>query len=107
MSSFKAQFLKSLVAGNAPSSMATQKVIGNVSALTDYAASHSAGFVPQRQGTGAEDRRFRAALQPQTATFYLDSYGGFHSPEDRPTLLMYFRDATLGGRRQSTKGAYR
>jgi hypothetical protein len=53
------------------------------------------GFFPQCEGTGAEDRRFRAALQPQAATFYLDSYGGFHSPEDCPTLLTYFRDATL------------
>ena len=62
---------------------------------SDYTASHSAWFFPQREGTGAEDRRLRAALQPQTATFYLDSYSRFHSPEDRPPLLTCFRNATL------------
>src|SRR5215469_8485485 len=69
---------------------------GGTLVRSDYAASHSAWFLPQCQGTGAEDRRLRKALQPQTATFYLDSNRRFHSPEDRPTLLTYFRDATLG-----------
>jgi putative transposase len=35
-------------------------------------------------------------LITQRATLYLDRYRRFHSPEDRPTLLTYFRDATLG-----------
>ena len=38
--------------------------------------------------------RLRAALPPQTASFYLDSYSPFHSPEDRPPLLTYFQDTT-------------
>ena len=72
---------------------------GGTLVRSDYAASHSAGFIPQREGTGAEDRRLRAALQTQTATLYLDSYGGLHPPEDRATLFTYFRDATLARRR--------
>src|SRR5215467_954618 len=68
---------------------------GGTLVRSDYAAGYPAGLLPQRQGTGAKDRRFRAALQPKTTTLCLDGDSGFDPCKDRPTLFTYFRDATL------------
>ena len=45
---------------------------GGTMVRPDHPARHSAGFIPQRQGTGAEDRLLRTALQQDQQTFRLD-----------------------------------
>jgi hypothetical protein len=63
-------------------------------------ARHSAWFIPQRQGTGTEDRVFRPALQPHQQTFRLDGHGPSLSSAKSPDFVHVFlgRDARSYGR---------
>src|SRR5208283_2102278 len=61
--------------------------------IYDPQASQGAHLAAQRPRLHM--RRFRAALQLQTATFCLDSDSGFHSRKNRPALFTYLPDSTL------------
>jgi hypothetical protein len=49
-------------------------------------------FIPQREGTGTEDRFLRPALQSLAQTIRLDCERRFHPWQNRPALFTYFRD---------------
>ena len=68
---------------------------GGTMVWPDHATRHSPGLIPQRSGTGAEDRRFRSALQPHCPAVRLDRDCRVHPQQNHQTLFTNFRDTTL------------
>src|SRR6202007_242643 len=60
-----------------------------------HATGHSPRNVPQREGTGSENRRVRAKLQRQCETLYVDGNRRLDLRQATETLCRYFRDSTL------------
>src|SRR5438445_8141532 len=52
----------------------------------DYAAGHSSRDIPQRQGTGGENRSIRSNFKPPRAAFRLDRHGGFDLCQSPATM---------------------